>query len=190
MNVKELKEQVIALFQKNDIPLKLEEETKTELAEAETADGTIIYTSAEEWAEGVDVFIMNEEGEQIPLPEGEYPLADGRVVNVAEVGVVASITEGEAEPEMSSEPSIKDVLSFVQERIEALKGEFSKEKTDLETKVAKLSKDIEAKDKEINELKLSASELPKGEPIKEKVEPIDLSKLNPQERVNALLNTK
>lgn len=40
---------------------------KTEMAKKTLANGTTIYTDADAFAVGVDVFIVNEEGERMPL---------------------------------------------------------------------------------------------------------------------------
>jgi hypothetical protein len=70
------------------------------MAEATLDNGTIIHTDAESFEDGALVYILNEEGEKIPLPEGDYTLADGSVLSIAESGVVsksAKSGEGKAE---------------------------------------------------------------------------------------------
>ena len=77
-------------------------ETKTDLAEATLDNGTVIYTDADSFAEGVEAYIINDEGENIALPPGEYTLADGGMITVGEGGVVTSVSGGET-PEASGE---------------------------------------------------------------------------------------
>ena len=55
--------------------------------------GQEIQTDAEAFAVGVSVFVVNDEGEQIPLPDGDYTLADGSMLVVAEGAVSESKTK-------------------------------------------------------------------------------------------------
>lgn len=71
---------------------------KTEMAKKTLANGTEIYTDADAFAVGVDVFIVNEEGERMPLPDGEYEYAEGGKTVVAD-GKIAEMVEAEEEDE-------------------------------------------------------------------------------------------
>ena len=71
---------------------------KTEMAKKTLANGTEIYTDADAFAVGVDVFIVNEEGERMPLPDGEYEYAEGGKTVVAD-GKIAELVEAEEEDE-------------------------------------------------------------------------------------------
>jgi len=62
-----IQERVAALF--NKYSAMLAEEAPVSLATAVLQGGQEIQTAAEEWAVGVDVFVVNDEGEQIPLPK-------------------------------------------------------------------------------------------------------------------------
>jgi ribosomal protein L21E len=82
---------------------------KTELAQAELKEGTTI--EADSFEEGQAVFIITEDGEKIPMPEGTYELEDGRKVEVNDSSMIVSIgsgeeaeeAEGEAEAEVEQE---------------------------------------------------------------------------------------
>ncbi len=74
--------------------IKFEEET-TEAAtevkfavEGTLADGTKIYSTADEWVVGVDIFTLDADGNPVPVPAGEYLLEDGGV-NVSSQYAVA-----------------------------------------------------------------------------------------------------
>ena len=136
--------------------VKFEEDIKLE-AEAKLQDGTSIYTSAAEWAPGVDCYTKDEAGQPIPAPAGEYILADGSVLVVMQDGVVDSI---EAMEPMMEEMSNKDLLTMVESlsnRIQVLETmhaeantkfakeaeravKLSKENAELKTEVATLRK--------------------------------------------------
>ena len=79
---------------------------KTELAQAELKEGTTI--EADSFEEGQAIFIVTEDGEKIPMPEGTYELEDGRKVEVNDSSMIVAIgtgeeAEGEAEAEVEQE---------------------------------------------------------------------------------------
>lgn len=98
-----LSERINDLFNKFDVNLKTEEIEVNLEAQAVLENGTIIYTDAASFEEGAEVYIINEEGEKIPLPEGEYELEDGSKMSIGEGGKVSRAPrrgrEGEGEGE-------------------------------------------------------------------------------------------
>ena len=112
-----IKERVQEVFNRFNVELTVSEEApETQLAEAPLENGTVIYTDAESFAEGQEAYIINDEGERIPLPPGEYELADGGTLVIGEGGVIDAIQakkEDEAEmgdkdkEEMSGEEEVK-----------------------------------------------------------------------------------
>ena len=66
-------------------------------------DGTIITSSADELAAGVDISILMEDGTSVPLPPGEYSTEDGTSFSVTEEGTVAEVMEEETEEETTEE---------------------------------------------------------------------------------------
>jgi len=97
---------------------------KTELAQAELKEGTTI--EADSFEEGQAVFIVTEDGEKIPMPEGTYELEDGRKVEVNDSSMIVSIgtgeeAEGEGEAEAEVEQEAKEEMS------EEAEGEAPKE---------------------------------------------------------------
>ena len=56
------------------------------LVESLLEDGqTTVMTPAESWAAGVEVFAVVD-GENVPLPVGEYPLQDGSLISFTLIG--------------------------------------------------------------------------------------------------------
>jgi len=98
-----LSERINDLFNKFDVNLKTEEIEVNLEAQAVLENGTIIYTDAASFEEGAEVYIINEEGEKIPLPDGEYELEDGSKMSVADGGKITRAPrrgrEGEGEGE-------------------------------------------------------------------------------------------
>lgn len=68
-------------------------------AQGKLENGQMIATPADEWAEGVEVFVVPDEGEPFPLAPGDYTLDNGAKMTVAEEGIVNSIESGEGSPE-------------------------------------------------------------------------------------------
>lgn len=91
-----ISERVQEVFQRFNVNLTVTEEPRTELAEAVLENGTVIYTDADDFTEGAEAYIINDEGERIPLPQGDYTLQDGSVLKIADGGKVAGI-EGKGE---------------------------------------------------------------------------------------------
>ena len=188
---KTIKQRVMEIFQKNNVNLSVEEPkeevAEVELTEAELEDGQVVYTDAEGWAEGVNVYVKNDDGEKINVPVGEYPLKDGGVLIVEEDGVVKEIrteevkeesTEEVVEEEMTevkaeSQLTKEDVLNIIEKTVGALRTEFKSL--------------IDAKDKEIEKLKTEFKHkgLPRAKEVKPEVK-VDLSKLKTKERVKAI----
>ena len=123
-------------------------------------DDNITVIEAESFEAGMEVVVVTEDEQKIPLPVGSYNLEDGRVLVVAEEGLIAEVKEKEEEApevevevevpaeeapmeeEMSVEPTQtikKTIESVVKEtffaEMEALKKENEELKAKLEGKV-------------------------------------------------------
>ena len=133
---------------KHGVKLSVEETTATEstkvemMAEGALMDGTMIYSPAAEWAEGVEIFVMDADGNPTPLADGEYTLDNGKKIVVAS-GLIASIEEVEAE-----EPSIE--VTVEQEVAET----YSKEQVEglLNNIISEFEAKLSAAEKKITEL--------------------------------------
>lgn len=103
---------------------------RTDLTEAALDNGTVIYTDAEAFAEGVEVYIINDEGERIPLPPGDYTLEDGTVIAVGEGGVVTAMSS----PAPAEEAPAQEVQAEEEEKKEdeEMEDEEKKEEEKME----------------------------------------------------------
>ena len=115
------------------------EVTEVKLMSAELADGTVV--NIEPALEVGAVVTVEVEGEVMPMPNGEYPLADGTVVTVAE-GAISDIKEVEAEEEeeLSTEaPAPVETVTEAKIRkiIESTETVFAKVET-LETELSEV----------------------------------------------------
>jgi len=132
------------------------EVTEVKLMAAELADGTMVNIDP---ALEVGAMVTVEvEGEVMPMPNGDYPLADGTVVTVME-GAITDIKEVEAEEEEAmeteatpepvaetvTEAKIRKIIESTEtvfneqfakltEELETVKTEFAKYKAEADTK--------------------------------------------------------
>ena len=105
--------------------LNLSEEVKLEQQTLE--NGTVL--EAEAFEAGNEIFIVTED-EKVAVPVGEYEMEDGRILIVAEEGLIAEIKEAGEEPEEEVEAEEKEEMGYatkeelaeVKEMIEEIKA--------------------------------------------------------------------
>ncbi len=178
-----IKEQIKSVFSKygidpSTVGIKFEEETAAAEApatevkfavEGTLSDGTKIYSTANEWVVGVDIYTTDAEGNPVPVPAGVYLLEDGVTsVTVGEDGMVAEIERAEQETEMSSEDLVA-VIGQLSERIAALEVE----KTELAAAVESAKNDTDAVKAELASVK-KAPAVPsvKSQEFKKNAQPV------------------
>lgn len=170
MEVKDRIYQIIAKAQEklsvHNIKLSVDESaevTKEETAEAlkfmvETAleDGTIVFTPAESWDLGVEIYTKDADGNPVAVADGDYIVADGTVISVLE-GKVSAITpkEDEVEVEVTVEAEqseqaevltkqyVDDALTAITEQITELKAEFEKILSSKEIEMSEVAKELD-----------------------------------------------
>jgi len=108
----ELKNQILKA-----LGLNKDEEINLEF-QAKLIDGTIIVSSSDELAAGVDVSILSEDGTTMKLPIGKYETEDGQGFSVEEEGVVAEMYETEEEEEVAPEEEVEASEEVVEEVVE------------------------------------------------------------------------
>tara|TARA_R110000782_G_scaffold234716_4_gene320788 strand:+ start:183 stop:932 length:750 start_codon:yes stop_codon:yes gene_type:complete len=97
-----LQNRINELFNKFNLSLETIQKSKL-MAEATLENGTVINTDAETFEEGALVYVLNEEGEKIPLPEGDYKMEDGSVLSIGDSGVISKKGSGEGKGEGKGE---------------------------------------------------------------------------------------
>jgi hypothetical protein len=128
------------------------ESLDTKLEDQVLADGQTTI-QADMFEAGENVFIVVTDAEPVPLPVGEYELADGKILVVKEDGVIDSIVEAlpaeenpaEAETEVPVEaektPEQAKVKKIVRSQVEEQHFSALEEKiAELEAKIVELSK--------------------------------------------------
>ena len=107
--------------------LNLSEEVKLEQQALE--NGTVL--EAEAFESGNEVFIVTED-EKVAVPVGEYELEDGRILVVAEEGLISEIKTEEAEEETTEEVEEVEAAKEEKEEVYATKEELAEVKSMLE----------------------------------------------------------
>lgn len=131
------------------------QEAKT-FAEVTTVDGLVLMYDGE-LNVGTALFVMDESGEQLPAPAGDYQVSVDEVtvvLSVDEQGMVADVQPVEAEEEMSSEQVLEQVEEAMKKYAEATTARFEA----IEAKNAELieeNKALKAKFEKIENLKES-----------------------------------
>jgi len=185
--ISEILEKFAPALSKHGVKLSVEETPAVEtfevkmMAEGALADGTMIYSPAAEWAEGVEIFVMDKDGNPSPLADGEYTLDNGKTIVVTE-GKIASIAEAiteepTAEVEVTVEQEVAETYS--KEQVEGLLKNII---TEFETKLA-------AAEAKIVEL----SQAPAAVTVKQSrqvAQPtaVDMSRMTSQQRAFAIIN--
>lgn len=169
--------------------LNLQDEVKLESMKLE--NGTTI--EAEAFEPNQEVFIITEEEEKIALPIGEYTLEDGRMLVVAEEGIIAEVKEAaepEAEEPVEEEaPEVEEVEQAEEEPKEemayATKEELSAAMDELKGMIEEIKAMMSPKEEEMSEevvaeeVDLSADE-PATKPIKHSPDskPVEMHKFS------------
>ncbi len=169
--------------------LNLQDEVKLESMKLE--NGTTI--EAEAFEANQEVFIVTEEDEKIALPVGEYTLEDGRILVVAEEGIIAEVRAEEEEAPEEAPAQEEEVVEEVEQAEEEPKEEMSyATKEELSAAVEEMKAMIEeikammspkeeemAAEEEVKEVEMSSDE-PAAKPIKHSpdTKPADMHKFS------------
>ena len=152
-------------------------------------DDNVTVIEAEAFEADNEVVVVTEDEQKIPLPVGNYNLEDGRVLVVAEEGLIAEVKEKEEEEEVEIEVEVEKDEPMEEEMSDAPTKEVKKT---IESVVKEtFFSEMEALKKENEELKAKLSgnqvELASEEPT---VDPISFNPENVQKIENVKLASK
>ena len=187
------------------------EVTKEETAEAlkfmvETAleDGTIVFTPAESWDLGVEIYTKDADGNPVAVADGDYIVADGTVLSVLD-GKVSAITpkvEDEVEVEVTVEAEqaeqaevltkqyVDDALTALTEQFNNLKAEFEKIVSSKEIEMAEVSKELDTVKAAYTALSTQAAAVSvKQTAVKKEIKPL-IQYTNSADRIKAIIANK
>jgi hypothetical protein len=153
-------------------------------------DDNVTVIEAEAFEADNEVVVVTEDEQKIPLPVGNYNLEDGRVLVVAEEGLIAEVKEKEEEVKEEEEVEVEKDEPMEEEMSDAPTKEVKKT---IESVVKEtFFSEMEALKKENEELKAKLSgnvevELASEEPT---VDPISFNPENVQKIENVKLASK
>ena len=78
-------------------------------------DKAVLVFDGEELKEGMEVYVLNEEGEAVPAEDGDYTVEDGKVIKVAEIV--------DPEAEVAEEPVQEETQEIAQEEVQQEENE-------------------------------------------------------------------
>ena len=150
--------------------LNLNEEVKLEQAKLD--NGTVI--EADSFESGVEVFIVTED-EKVALPIGEYALEDGKILVVAEEGLIAEIKEEEAEEEVEETEEEEVEVEAAEEEEESLGYATKEELAEVKDMIEEIKAMLEPKEDLSEDLgNLLTEELAKHEKVELNEVPVEV----------------
>ena len=185
------------------------EVTKEETAEAlkfmvETAleDGTIVFTPAESWDLGVEIYTKDADGNPVVVADGDYTVADGTILSVLDGKVSAIIpaemempeeevvAEAQAEAEVLTKQYVDDALTALTEQFNNLKAEFEKIVSSKEIEMAEVSKELDTVKAAYTALSTQAAAVSvKQTAVKKEIKPL-IQYTNSADRIKAIIANK
>ena len=149
-----------------DIVNDVEAQEKVELATAKLDNGTVL--EAEAFEAGKEIFIITED-DKVALPVGDYTLEDGKMLVVAEEGIIAEIKdldeeEAPAEDEVEAEEEKEDLGYVTKEELAEAVSEIKAMIEDMKKEEMSEEAEVELSEELPKEVKEELSE-PAAEPI-------------------------
>jgi hypothetical protein len=164
------------------ILLALTPSKEVKLGAIKTADGAVtIEYEGNSLTVGSEAYIMADDETKVPVPIGEHPLEDGRVLVVTEEGIVGELKEAVAEEVVTEEMEEETITEEAKQDAEIAKEIETAIKSIL-IKYEKVEKELETLKTENVELKTLLSQEPAEKKINSTATQVDLSKLTPLER--------
>ena len=142
--------------------LNLQDEIKLESMKLD--NGTVI--EAEAFEANQEVFIVTED-EKIALPVGEYTLEDGRMLVVAEEGVIAEVRDASEEApaeEAPAEEVVEEVEQAEEEMAYATKEELSAAVEEMKAMIEEIKAMMSPKEEDMSEVVAEEVDLSSNEP--------------------------
>lgn len=149
MNIQQRVQDILNRF---DVNLTVTEEKSTELAEVTLENGTVVYTD-DEFVVGAEAYIINDEGERISVPAGDYELNDGRLLVIGEGGAIEEI-KGAEEP--AEEPVAEEAEA---ERVEQSADEPEATEEVAEEATEELEVEVELEDEDEEKMYVTRDEV-------------------------------
>jgi hypothetical protein len=144
MNAKEALVQI-----KNLLFTEAEKKAAFALVEGKLVDGTAVAYDLE----AGDIFVIGEDGVQIPAPVGEHQLESGEIVVVLEEGKIAEVKKAEEESKVEIEIEAAEEVPAEEPKKDEAMAKVEQAMGDLEKKVEELTAKVKAMEEKAEEVK-------------------------------------
>lgn len=118
------------------------------MVEGKLVDGTMVSYDLE----ALEIYVIGEDGEQVPAPVGEHQLESGDIVIVTEAGKIAEVKKGEAPSVEIEIEASSDVVEEEPKKDEAM-AKFEEVLGGLEKKVEELTAKVMAMEEKAEDVK-------------------------------------
>jgi len=139
----------------------VEAQEKVELATAKLDNGTVL--EAEAFEAGNEIFIVTED-DKVALPVGDYTMEDGKMLVVAEEGIIAEIKDLDEEAEVEAEEDKEEMGYVTKEELAEAVSEIKAMIEDMKKEEMSEEAEVELSEELPKEVKEELSE-PAAEPI-------------------------
>jgi len=144
MNAKEALVQI-----KNLLFTEAEKKAAFALVEGKLVDGTAVAYDLEAGS----IFVIGEDGVQIPAPVGEHQLESGEIVVVLEEGKIAEVKKAEEESKVEIEIEAAEEVPAEEPKKDEAMAKVEQAMGDLEKKVEELTAKVKAMEEKAEEVK-------------------------------------
>lgn len=129
---------------KDLLGIELSEAEKVELKQVSLDNGTVVESTS--FLPGDEIFIIGEDGEKIPMPVGDYTMADGQKLTVSETGIIGTTSAGgqtvkpkEEEEEEVQASAEETEQASEEEKMYVTKEEFNKAIEEIKNTIVELT---------------------------------------------------
>jgi hypothetical protein len=166
----------------------VEENVEDKFVDVTTIDGIVLRVKEEEIKEGVQVYVVGEEGEETLAPEGEHNI-EGKVITTDAEGKIVSIKDVDEETEATEEEKKEEVIEEEMADEKKKKDEDEDVEAEDEEEKKKEDEDVEAGGKDKKKKKKDIYEDEEEEnPLEKRIESLEKAIANIAESMSAIDN--
>lgn len=148
----------------------VEENVENKFVDVTTIDGIVLRVKEEEIKEGVQVYVVGEDGGETPAPEGEHNI-EGKVITTDAEGKIISIKDVDEETEATEEEKKEEVIE------EEMTDEKKKKDED---------EDVEAEDKDKKKKEDKYEDEEEENPLEKRIKALEKAISNMAESMSAI----
>jgi len=160
----------------------VEENVENKFVDVTTIDGIVLRVKEEEIKEGVQVYVVGEDGGETPAPEGEHNI-EGKVITTDAEGKIISIKDVDEETEATEEEKKEEVIE--EEMTDEKKKKDEDEDVEAEDKKDE-DEDVEAEDKDKKKKEDKYEDEEEENPLEKRIKALEKAISNMAESMSAI----